>query len=147
MSRTAESVNTNAKTSPDFNLVSVRGAKESKDQSYVQHGVSWYFTTKKTEGLNIRLNTLPLGEEVVAYGNDSFEGKLKISSGTSPDYVLFDTSVDGDGGNVYHEIGVGWVFDKSDKEGPFGVSFKLNARPLSGNLVAFEFVAKAKAKT
>jgi len=143
MSRTA---NSNAKRTPDFNLVSVLGSKKEDDLDYVQHGVSWTFETKKASGLNIRLNTLPLGEEIVAYGNDSFKGELKKSSGTSPDYVLFDTSVDKEGAPQYHEIGVGWVFDKTKEDGPLGISFSLKSRPLTGNLVAFEFKPKEEAK-
>lgn len=125
---------------PYFRLTGITGT--GKKTSYTEHGVGWAFATKNTAGISFKLNSWPIGDEVVAYGKKEGDEELFQSPGNSPDYTLHHAAVDGDGKTSYTEIGVGWVFDKrsdEDPEGPHGISFRLKAVPFDGNVVAFQY--------
>lgn len=53
-----------------------------------------------------------------------------MANGRKPDYRAFVTRKNGDK-TYYHEIGVAWAVDKG------GVSIKLHALPVDGELILF----------
>jgi len=120
---------------PYFNVQSNYG--ESDKAQYAEHGVGWPFEGKKAVGVSLKMNSLPLGREMILFGKKGGDLVMFESSGNAPDYKLCHVDAD----QRYTEVGVGWSFDKRSKKDPeavHGISFKLHARPLDGNLVVFE---------